>query len=456
MNKISLLKSYILLFAVIFILFVSTTYRDYKIDLEKGTYRRLMPSGDVIPNTFLPYSIIEQHSIYFDEMKSTIRLFDANKERPYYIIVTNDRFVSAYPMLTGVMALPIYFVPLLLNKIPELSYHENLLKVLLLGRISASFYASLSVVIMFAILGLTTPKKSSIKEKVKGMLSKHFTHKKLSFMTLPLLFTLFYAFGTSTYSVSSRGLWQHTTSQFWISMAVLFLLVGFKNKKVVPWVGLVLGLAVITRPTNIILALVLTPYIYLNYKKYFLKFVLLAGFCAFALLIFNSLVFDSPFIEGYGARNDFNWSTPLSTSLPAYAVSPARSYLFTSPILVLGFVTIIKIFKDKNYKKKHNQLYRYLAVGFLLSVLMFAKWYTWHGAPAFGTRMLSDYLPIIGLFSYEFIKDLPKKYLPIIALLIIYSILIHFNAVYFRKSRCSPDHDWSFYCLKPPTREAQY
>jgi hypothetical protein len=361
---------------------------------------------------------------------------EGGKERPYFLINTQKGFYSAYPIITGLMALPIHFIPLMLNKIPELTYHENILKVFLLGRISASFYASLSVLLFYFIL-----------KKVRG------TDKNEAWI---LLFSLFYAFGTNTWSVASRGMWQHTTSQFLISVALLLLLYAETKPKVIPWIGFVLGITVLTRPTNIILAAVISGFIAVKYKKHLGKYIAAVIPSIIFMFLYNYLTFGSPFVEGYGARNDFAWSTSLWESVPGYAVSPARSFLFISPSLVLGYYAIYKAFASKKFGGKFNLLYKYLGIGFLGSLVMFAKWYTWDGANAFGYRMLLDFIPIVGLLAFEITKNLGKKGRLVVILLILYSIYVHSNAVFFRKGRCSRDHNWSFYCLMPPKEMPKY
>jgi len=267
---------------------------------------------------------------------------------------------------------------------------------------------------------------------------------------------MFYALGTATWSVSSRGMWQHTFAQFFISIAILFLLRSMKNPKLIPWLGFLLGLAVVARPTTILLALVISVYVFTKHREWVPRYILAVVPSILFLALYNHLTFGSVLTEGYGARNDYNRSTPLSESLTGYLFSPARSFLFLSPPLVLSFFAIYKAFSDKKYGEKLNLIFRYLSVGFLLSVLMMAKWWAWDGANGFGYRMLSDYLPIVGLLSFSVVEKLKHSYKVLILLFIVYSIFIHGNAVINRKSRCSHEHNWSFYCLAPPAEKAKY
>jgi len=423
-------NAFLLLVLSVFILYLANLPIDYAKDLENGLYRRMLPSDDVIPNTFLPYVLIKERTFNFTSIYNTLNTFDEpeHKENPYFLIPTAKGYVSSYPVLTGLFATPIYYFPLVLDKIPELTYHENILKLALLGRVAAAFYSALSVGIFYLIC------------------LKVSNNNKLS-----LIFSIFYAFGTGTYSISSRGLWMHTISQFLFSITLLLLLLPDERKHKYLAVGLTLGLNVINRPTGIVMAIVILIYVLIYKRKYFFSF--LAGILpTFAAYLFNNYyLFGSVFSEGYTARGAANeWTGSWLQSIPAFLVSPARGFLFISPPLLLGFAGMYKKMKEK------DTLYTFLTIGYIGSVLLIGKWYAWHGANAFGHRMLVDYLPFIGLFSFLAVKDLKNNLLGIIVILMILSVYVHLNAVINRKSRCDEAHNWTFYCLKWPDRPPQY
>ena len=421
------------IFLISFVLFLANLPSDWNKDVSNGTYRRLMTSGDQVPNSFLPWLMLYKGTVNFDEIIGVIRQLEGGKYRPYFLIPTEEGFKTAYPILPAVMAIPVYALPILLNKIPEMTYHESILKIFVLGRVAGAFYAALSVSLFYLII------------------SEFSKNKKWLY-----LFTFFYAYGTATWSVSSRGMWQHTFAQFFISIAVLLLIKSLKDKKLIPWLGFILGIAVLARPTALLLAGAISFYVFLKHKNQLVKYIFATLPSVIFMGYYNFVTFGSVLVEGYGARSDFGWNTPLLESLSGYAFSPARSFLFISPPLVLGFIGIYKVYKDKKFEGKYNQILRYLGFGFLISFLMMAKWWAWEGANGFGYRMLSDYLPILGLFSFLIIKRLKPKQLTVIMLLIIYSVFIHGNAVINRKSRCSEEHNWTFYCLSPPARKSKY
>jgi len=419
------------IFAAVFLIYSLNLYTDFR----SGDYRRLLPSGDAVPNTFLPYILLKDKTFIFDEQVQHLRRFENWVTDPAFLVRINGHYYSAYPPLTGILAVPFYFIPLVIGKVPDIGNLYYLMKVLYLGRIAASFYTSLSAVfVYFALL------KISSLSKLKN--------NKL----WVILFTLFYALGTCSWSISSRGLWQHTVAELLVSIMV-YLFVGLYLSKVsariVCAVGLIAGLAVLARPTNILLAVALMLYFYAYKREYFFNFV--AGVLPSALffLIYNYAVFGSPFMEGYGARGDFRWSTPIFNGLMGFLFSPARSFLFVSPPLVLSYCGIVKTFKDKNFGGKFNIALRFLSVSFIAAVLLFSKWYTWHGGSGFGYRMLTDFLPIVVILAYLVFMNFSRFAKLGVIILMLYSAYIQFNAVNNHYSRCGSNHNWDFYCLAP-------
>jgi len=433
LKDLSILKNnrkIIIFTSVVLIIYLINLPIDFTKDLQNGLYRRMITSNDVIPNTFLPYLLINEGTFNFASIYNTLKKFDEEgiQGTPYFLISTSVGYVSSYPVLTGLFAAPIYFIPLVLNKIPELSYHENILKIAVLGRISASIYAALSAGIFYLIC-----RRISKNEK------------------LSLIFSVFYAFGTGTYSISSRALWMHTISQFIFSVTLFILLFKEDSKFKYTFLGILLGISVINRPTGIVMAVVLSFFILLYKRKYLLHFLIGVLPLFLVYLFSNQYFYGSIISEGYSARDAANeWTGDWLESMSAFLFSPARGILFISPPLLLGFAGMYKKIKKK------DKLYVFLAIGYIASILLIGKWYAWHGANAFGHRMLVDYLPFIGIFSFLILKDLNKRLLGIVIILIVFSIYVHFNAVINRKSRCDLEENWTFYCLKWPDRPAQY
>jgi hypothetical protein len=380
-----------------------------------------LPSYDVVSNTYLPYLLLKHSTFDFKPIYNSIKIFDdASKKTPYFLIRKEDKLYSSYPIITGLAAVPFYAPFIMLNKVPELTYAENVIKVAFLGRITASVWASLSVLLFYLI----------IKKRSGGIVR-------------PVLFALFYAFGTGTFSISAHGLWLHTLTQLIFTLVLMLLLKKEKTSKDFLFLGFLLGLNVLNRITNVAFAVTISIYVFWVYRDKFVPYVCGVLPSIIYWLSYNYIFYGSPFTEGYASRDAANvWTGNLLESIPGFFVSPARGFLFISPLLLLGFISMYKSFRNR------DTLLIALAVGYILSMLMMARWYCWHGANGFGARMLVDYLSFIAYFAYLVFERLPKKYIYLLSVLIVYSIYIHTNGVFLRNARCSEENNWTFKCLK--------
>lgn len=78
-------------------------------DFHSGDYRRLLPAGDAVPNTFLPYILLKDKTFVFDEQVQHLRRFENWVTDPVFLIKRNGHYYSAYPPLTGILTVPFYF-----------------------------------------------------------------------------------------------------------------------------------------------------------------------------------------------------------------------------------------------------------------------------------------------------------------------------------------------------------
>lgn len=412
------------------VVYSANIFIDYRKSVETGTYRRLLTSYDITSSTFLPYEIIRNTRLYFgDETVGAMRAVEAY-DSPHSLININGRYVSAYPVMSGILAVPIYLLPLVLGKIPNLDITHRIIGLLLLGRISAIFYTSLSVGMFYLIMR----RYSELKQMKIGA----FTY----------LFVLFFAFCTNVYSISSRGLWQHTSSLFFNSLIVLLLFYTHEKPKLSMWLGALCGLSFLSRPTNLLFILPVAVYILMTDRKILKSFVLGALPLATIYAFYNFLTFGSPFVNEYMAKSDTAFSSSIWVGLVGYLFSPARSFLFISPPLVLAYFGLYKLI-IKRHAKGVDLLMKLLGVGFILTMIMYSMWWCWYGADRFGYGFFTEWLHFLVLLSYTQVVRLKKIGKVLIVVLMIYSFYAQFNAVWYRKSRCNKDHNWDFYCLKP-------
>jgi hypothetical protein len=161
--KTKRLSILLLIFLIVFGGYLANIKFDLDRTLKHHSYRRLMTSLDINSNTFLPYVIIKHKTVRFDGVMPAMRELEM-RETPYSIVKVGDHYYSSYPILTGLMGVPIYLVPILLNKIPNLDTYLNIIKMPFLGRVTASFYTAISVVLFYLILDKLA-KLKKIKDK---------------------------------------------------------------------------------------------------------------------------------------------------------------------------------------------------------------------------------------------------------------------------------------------------
>ena len=167
-------------------------------------------SGDTVPNELLPLTIINEQNLDFNEFLVNSKydfskMISRSSGIPYFFSRVNERVISNYPIIPGILNLPIFFVAY----VSGMDLHKNRIS---LSHITSVTVSLVSVVfIYFCLTSLCTKKNTAI------------------------FFTLVYALGTSVWSVASKAIWQHGPSVMFLSIALFFIL--NKNGKFISYSG---------------------------------------------------------------------------------------------------------------------------------------------------------------------------------------------------------------------------
>jgi hypothetical protein len=159
--------------------------------------------------------------------------------------------------------------------------------------------------------------------------------------------------------------------------------------------GLCLGWNTATRYAEVLFTPVfgLLLLYYLKITFYNLRFTLyaLAAFLAPVLLIglsllaFNISRYGDPFNTGYLPNETF--SGILGQGILGQLISPGRGLLLFSPVLILSFVGLVPALRQFRAEAL-------LAFSVILGhLLLYGKWFMWHGGFAWGPRFLIPTLP---------------------------------------------------------------
>lgn len=384
-----------------------------------GINKLAIQSEDTIPTMFLPVAIIKEKTMNLDSYywmmlgkyphpddKSFIRGLT-----PFYLKKIGNHYVSAFPIITALISLPIYFLPLKLGM--PITW-DNLI---ILSKISSSLIVSLSGVFLYILL------------------RKHFLNdeKKAS------LLTYVYLFGTVNYAMISQSMWQHGTLMLFSILGLYFILEFLKENKFKPsnafLGGLFYGLAILSRPTAALafaLVLVLMLVKIRNIKNYIKSNIFVFAGIALNILFFlwyNNKYYIGIQNQGYSSQIFSSWLSPFPISLIGVWLSPSKGILVYSPIFIFSFVGFYIAMK-KGVEENSQYLIYFLVV--VLHTLIISFWKHWYGGYSFGYRMSSDIIPYLILLMVPFLNSsFYEKYQKLFLFLFTISVFVQIFGIIF-------------------------
>ncbi len=209
---------------------------------------------------------------------------------------------------------------------------------------------------------------------------------------------LVYALGTCVWSTASQGLWQHGPNVLFLSLGTYFWLLWFERRST--WLlvaaAQAFGLAVVCRPTSVLIVLAVVLYLWVTDRRAWLWFTL-SGLPLAALLgLYNNYYLGSPWASGQTrlaaelAAPAGVWSNPFWPGLAGLLISPSRGLFIFSPVLLFAVWGLVIAWRDQRYR-----FLRPLVVGVLAVLLLQAKYFDWWGGNSYGYRRLIDICPIL-------------------------------------------------------------
>ncbi|HYN63128.1 MAG TPA: hypothetical protein VES36_00870, partial [Candidatus Limnocylindrales bacterium] len=206
---------------------------------------------------------------------------------------------------------------------------------------------------------------------------------------IALLLTLAYAFGTTTWMISSQALWQHGMAQLLVISALLFLTGPCTAPRAVA-AGVLIGLIAGNRPPDAILAAVLGAYGLFWAGR---RAALLAAAAALpvGLVLLYNLGMADHFAGGYGRVGDASFfEHDLLSGLGGLLFSPTRGLFVFSPFLLF----LVLVWRHLPRDRGERALTLAMGVGVILQVLLYAMT-DWRTGISWGPRYLTDLLPLL-------------------------------------------------------------
>jgi hypothetical protein len=341
---------------------------------------RSISAGDTYPARYLPFAIWHWHTVLLDPIvditaqgrtpmkprrdKGLARRVDP-QEAFWIIRLNTGHAVSLYPLLVPVLVSPLY--------LPAVAYldatgwdqqqFDRIARIM--EKVSASLLAAISVALFYLLL-----------------LRRIAPHSAL-------LLTAAYAFGTTTWVISSQGLWQHGLAELLVICSLL-LLTGQCTRSRVFAAGLVLGLIACNRPPDLLIAAALGAYGLWWAKRFAPLFVASAVLPAVPLLAYN-LGIVGHYAGAYGLVGDTSYFRHnLITGLAGLLFSPTKGLLVFSPFLIFLPFCLIRMLRDDGT--------RWICLAALVAVILQLLVYAggdWRQGGSWGPRWLTSIVPLL-------------------------------------------------------------
>lgn len=358
-------------------------------------------------SAFCPYvtlSIVREGNTDLDEYNP---LLEINKKELYAVQKINGHYYSIYPIGTPIIATPVVFI---LDKIFHFNYKKAnfVLWHEFIQRVAAGLIVSMTASLVYLIAAVY----------FKGIF-------------YPTLLTFIFSFCTSAWSVASRALWQHGPSMLMLTV-VLYLVILAKHK---PWLirflGLPLVLAYVIRPTNIVSVALFTCFVFLEYKRYFLSYLLWVLVSFMPFLFYNLSIYRA-LLPSYYSPAGLGSNRHFIEALAGNFFSPSRGIFIFSPVLLFSLFGVYLKFKNKALERLDYTLVTII----ILHWLIISSYVYWQGNWSIGNRYFSDLMPFFIYFLMPVFLTVSRiaglKKIALVSFFFIFTVLsfsIHYRCV---------------------------
>ncbi len=340
-------------------------------------------SLDNIPTVLAPLTLVREHNLDFNEfVEGKEKLSpdpNINGEIYYFVLNSNHKVIANFPILNGILLTPFYFIFSLF--VPHL------------WEINTFFNATLIDIVFFV---------STLVTVATSYVLFNLIYSKFNSLKIALLCIVLFVFGTPVISISSRFVWQHTFSLFFIAL----LLSAFERKKYY-YVILFSVLTTLSRPPAL---LICVPFLCMSlisiYRKK-IKRINIIDICA--LVISFLLIWTQLFYSFYYFHDLFTiapqytlsrFSGNIVEGITGLLFSPSKGLFFYSPIFLFSF-----FFLFKQLRKKQNSVYILYLVAIFLYIFIISAWDAWYGGWSLGYRLLLETTPLLVLLLADFLHN---------------------------------------------------
>ncbi len=325
---------------------------------------RSISAGDTYPARYLPFAIVQYRTIFFDPIATVSA--QGRGDGAYWMLHRPDGpIISLYPIVVPILIAPLY--------VPAVGYlHlrgwsdarlDHVARVM--EKLVASLLAALSASLLYLLL------------------------RRRTTASIALLLTLAYAFGTTTWVVSSQALWQHGMAQLLVIGALLLLTAPCTTPRMIA-AGLLLGLIAANRPPDVVLAGVLGVYGLFWAGRRSATLILAAALPVILVLLYNFSAAGNVG-GGYGVIGNARFfDHPLLPGVGGVLISPTRGLLVFSPFLLF----LVLAWRHLPRAREERLLTLTMCAGVAMQIALYAK-VDWRSGLSWGPRYMTDLLPFL-------------------------------------------------------------
>ena len=236
-----------------------------------------------------------------------------------------------------------------------------------------------------------------------------------------------FSFCTSMWSTATRALWQHGPLVLMLVIAMLLLVRARRRPELIQYVALPLAMAYLIRPIAIVSIAVLSTYVLLCHRAWFVRYMCWAMLVAIPWIAYNFMIYHRP-VPDYYHREAFSVFTRFVEGLLGNLFSPSRGLFVFSPVLLFALSGFVLALRDRE-QRALNLAYGAIVVGNTIIIGAASRWW---GGHAFGPRFMTDIIPFLVYFT-AFNFRLPETFRPrtqlavsaVVAMLALVSLTIH-------------------------------
>lgn len=358
---------------------------------------RSMAAQDSIPARLLPFSLLREGNVDFDEFKWLFSEYP----RPYYLNHTRSgHWLSAYaigaPLLVTPLSLPAVWW-LHAHHIEDDDVRFRVVTVVM-ERVGAATFTAASVSLLYlALCSVTTA-------------------------PFALGTTLVYGLGTNTWAVGSQSMLQHGAAEMMLAGLSLFLL-GDDTRRRAVGAGMFAALGVIVRPTMLVFALLAFAFMWFERRRHIVAFLVVPFAGAAALWAYNRGL--GGLVQG--GYHGFIFTRPQFDRFMGLLISPNRGVLVYTPVTALALPAIWQ--RDPPRLRWCS----YILIGVGVYLLLYSAWIGWWGGNTYGPRFLTDALPGLALCAAPVVERLWRSHLwrAVVCTLVLWGVAVQIIGVYF-------------------------